>query len=543
MKQDMKWGAAALDARGRIFFLPGCSSRVLCVDPQEGKIREIGAEIEGSGKKKDLFAGAVVGTDGCIYGVPFEASRVLRLDPETDEIEMIVIEGLEPKKPGLWGEGVLCDDGKIYCAPAKATQILCIDPAARQAFLVGSGLPQLDGVNKWWGAALAAGHVFFLPQNHGQVLCFDPKSGEHKLIGMDMATQQIKYSGACTLDGLIYGAPYDSDRVLCVDPVKMTSYFVGPNLSENHRFGKFVVGSDNLIYGIPRYAARVLRFDPAKGTADMIGDKLDGHIHKYNGGALAKDGFLYCAPYAASSLLRINTVQQLGESNRMAELWTGEQRIFQKSLTWEWFRPDILDWLSHELDRFGAGAVVRMLAEAAEGRAEGDGTDDQDQLFEFDLNGKFLDWLSEMKNPEARAKLVDPLLRGMSASPPKFSLAKDMASNSIGLIPSELGETQQKNQWMGAALAKDGRIFSVPRTAREVLYVDTVKGRVGLLESQIQGDQAYYDAIAATTNCIYGVPFDAPRVLCIDPLSNSVTFIGRNLGNSRFKWGCGMQFP
>ena len=114
-------------------------------------------------------------------------------------------------------------------------------------------------------------------------------------------------------------------------------------------------------------------------------------------------------------------------------------------------------------------------------------------------------------------------------------------SHSIGPTPLQLGETQEKNQWMGAARAEDGRIFSVPRTAKQVLFVEPRTGKVGFLEDAVSdmGGQAYYDAVAATTSCIYGVPFDAPRVLCIDPLSDAVSYIGTDLGNKRFKWGCG----
>ena len=52
-----------------------------------------------------------------------------------------------------WSGGVLAADGNIYGIPSNATQVLRFDPRTQQATLVGDQLP---GDYKWNGGVLAA---------------------------------------------------------------------------------------------------------------------------------------------------------------------------------------------------------------------------------------------------------------------------------------------------------------------------------------------------------------------------------------------------
>jgi hypothetical protein len=77
------------------------------------------------------FGDPIIGADKCIYWPPRNANRVLKFDPETQQLPSLV--GGEDLAAGevlhwKWMGGALATDGVIYCIPSGATQILAIDP-------------------------------------------------------------------------------------------------------------------------------------------------------------------------------------------------------------------------------------------------------------------------------------------------------------------------------------------------------------------------------------------------------------------------------
>jgi len=67
----------------------------------------------------------IVGVDKCIYLPPFNANRVLKFDPETQQLPSLVGDDLDPGFE-KWKGGALASDGVIYCIPYCATQVLAI---------------------------------------------------------------------------------------------------------------------------------------------------------------------------------------------------------------------------------------------------------------------------------------------------------------------------------------------------------------------------------------------------------------------------------
>jgi hypothetical protein len=85
-----------------------------------------------------------------------------------DTLETGLVKG---QLPGYqrWDGGVLAADGNIYGIPCDATQVLRFDPRTQQATLVGDQLP--GGRFKWNGGVLAAdGNIYGIPVNATQVL-------------------------------------------------------------------------------------------------------------------------------------------------------------------------------------------------------------------------------------------------------------------------------------------------------------------------------------------------------------------------------------
>ena len=69
----------------------------------------------------------IIGVDHCIYWPSCCANRVLKFDPETQQLPSLVGDDLGD---GFfkWLGGVLATDGVIYCIPSSSSQVLAIDP-------------------------------------------------------------------------------------------------------------------------------------------------------------------------------------------------------------------------------------------------------------------------------------------------------------------------------------------------------------------------------------------------------------------------------
>jgi hypothetical protein len=66
-----------------------------------------------------------LGVDGCIYAPPYTATGVLRIDPRTDNVQVI---GHFPYGGYKWHGGLLAKStGVIYAFPAHSNEVLCID--------------------------------------------------------------------------------------------------------------------------------------------------------------------------------------------------------------------------------------------------------------------------------------------------------------------------------------------------------------------------------------------------------------------------------
>ena len=73
--------------------------------------------------------GALTGADGKIYGVPYNGSTVLRLDPDTGTVDEPFTHG---QGTAAFIGGVAAPNGNIYFAPFDADNIYEIDPLTGQ---------------------------------------------------------------------------------------------------------------------------------------------------------------------------------------------------------------------------------------------------------------------------------------------------------------------------------------------------------------------------------------------------------------------------
>ena len=154
-----KWVGGVLAPNGKIYGIPYNSTSVLVIDPATNTTSTFGSL--GSGIFK--WFGGVLAPNGKIYGIPYRSTSVLVIDPATNTTSTFGSLSGNDK----WGGGVLAPNGKIYGIPVNSTSVLVIDPAANTTSTFGS----LSGISKWFGGVLAPnGKIYGIPLGSTSVL-------------------------------------------------------------------------------------------------------------------------------------------------------------------------------------------------------------------------------------------------------------------------------------------------------------------------------------------------------------------------------------
>ena len=177
-KGGYKWiGAAVSNFDDCIYCMPGkCNivSRVLQIDPSKRTALEVGDSVlkHSKGVKDFPWYNMVAAADGCIYGIPYNATSVLKFDPRTQELSTFGKLTARAK----YVSGALGPTGRfIYCPPgnrktvargkqrgktAITAYVLCIDTMKQTCELIGDDYGYLG----WHGAALGGdGMVYCVP--------------------------------------------------------------------------------------------------------------------------------------------------------------------------------------------------------------------------------------------------------------------------------------------------------------------------------------------------------------------------------------------
>ncbi len=114
--------------------------------------------------------GGILGNDNCIYGIPYSASNVLRIDANTDKVTLLGDYGLNKYN---WHGGVKSKQGAIYCFPSHHSHVLKIDTSRKCSANERLSLVPIqravydnDEVTKykWLGGSIGAnGNIYGMP--------------------------------------------------------------------------------------------------------------------------------------------------------------------------------------------------------------------------------------------------------------------------------------------------------------------------------------------------------------------------------------------
>lgn len=160
---------------------------------------------------QDKWLGGVLGSDGCVYGVPGHSTTVLRIDPTDDAVSVLPRGDGQPLLGKYkWLRGNLHQDGSIYCIPCHASTVLKIDCTTNPPVISEMGGPH-PGDWKWHGAVLSPYDqcIYGIPQFAETVLKIDPHNQTTSEIGGPFPgaspTGKHKwYGGLLGGDGCIY---------------------------------------------------------------------------------------------------------------------------------------------------------------------------------------------------------------------------------------------------------------------------------------------------------------------------------------------------
>ena len=122
------WHGAALNSnKTAIYCIPSNAHQVLKVDLLESKCSFLNIPESTTSTplaQTNKWYGGILGNDNSIYGIPYSAANVLRIDANTDQVSLLGNYGL---KEYNWHGGVKSEkNGNIYCFPAHHSHVLKI---------------------------------------------------------------------------------------------------------------------------------------------------------------------------------------------------------------------------------------------------------------------------------------------------------------------------------------------------------------------------------------------------------------------------------
>jgi hypothetical protein len=72
------WASGALASDNNIHYMPDSAHRIMRLNPDNISLSSVGDNL---GEQRGKYRGTVVGNDNCVYGIPDEATSIVKFDP------------------------------------------------------------------------------------------------------------------------------------------------------------------------------------------------------------------------------------------------------------------------------------------------------------------------------------------------------------------------------------------------------------------------------------------------------------------------------
>jgi hypothetical protein len=354
---DHKWSAFVDGGDGFLYGIPFNAHRVVKFNPLDKSFTEIGPDLGEVGGK---WMCGVLANNSSIYCAPHRADHILKIDTIRGTVE--TLDDVEVPETGycLWVSGALAPDNHIYYMPYHARRIMKLNPDNDSLSSVGDDLGH--GL-KYSGTVVGNDDcVYGIPDEAIHIIMFDPTNSDTTSTVGEEAEEQFNCgNGVFGGDGYIYAAN-DLGQVLQVDTANNDYTWIGDPiyLERGIGWGDAIVGVDKCIYWPPSSANRVLKFDPETQQLPwLVGDDLGEGNDKWLGGALAPDGNIYCIPFEISQILAIDPFKEFsGALQTNMPLYPDELgRLFVKDEECD------ETFFESSLRKFGGDKVLHLIEE------------------------------------------------------------------------------------------------------------------------------------------------------------------------------------
>ena len=316
LERHQTWWGTVAAANDSIYGIPFQARRVIKFNPVDKSMTHIGPDF-GEGLK--WTNGAITG-NGVIYCFPFHSNRgILKIDTNTDTATELDV-NLLPEQGGAVSCAAAALDGCIYFISFFADHIMKLDQNNNDAISsVGNDLG--DGYCKYKGIVVGIDRcIYMIPAHSKRIIKYDPINGITSFVG-EVADEYFHCNndGALGRDGCIY-ALATGGRVLKIDTTNNVHCFVGNSIllenCDQEDWGDAILGIDGCIYWPPCDSGYTLKYDPYTDQISLVGDDFGNAVFKWDSGALATDKVIYCIPKFANRVLAIDPLRDLLETTK-----------------------------------------------------------------------------------------------------------------------------------------------------------------------------------------------------------------------------------
>ena len=298
---------------------------------------------------KNKWSDFIDGENGCFYGIPFNARRVLQFDKKDKTVKEI---GPDLGRQGWkYVGGIKADSGSIYCIPYFGAEcFLKITPMVNQDAEVQILKDKQIQRSRWRKGALAEdGCIYYLPYGDSRILKLDPNDGDSlslvggeigggfsavvlgkdgciygismlhiikfNIVDYSISQKDLDQDEYHDFDGAVLGkdgniyAANQYGQILKGDTANNDWGIIGGRIYIDgycHGWGRPLLGDDKCLYFPPACHDRVLTYNPVTQNISFIGESYGTKQYKWVGAALASDGYIYCIPYNADNILMID---------------------------------------------------------------------------------------------------------------------------------------------------------------------------------------------------------------------------------------------
>ena len=350
---------------GCVYCIPCKAGRVVKFNPVDKSITHIGPDF-GDGFK---WSRGAINDGGVIYCVPLCTYHgILTIDTNIDTVTELDANLLTQRGDYMWTSCAAALDGCVYFMPRNARRIMKLDPNNNDAISsVG------DDLGNYIGTIVDIdGCVYGIPYKSKRIVKYDPINDVTSFLG-EVADQDFlcTTNGVLGRDGCIY-AHAGGGRVLKFDTINNSYSFVGGNRVQwkDHFYdwGDAILVIDGCIYWPPNRSSRILRYDPHIDLISLVGDKF-GYSHqgwnKWVRGAMATDSIIYCFPSKAKRILAIDPIGELLATTKasMQEYPEKFGSLFQKIEANEDSPPhaSLTNYFDLAFVKFGYSKVIEIM--------------------------------------------------------------------------------------------------------------------------------------------------------------------------------------